>query len=191
MKSSHKLIALLLSLAALMAFTRSSHFGSSIHLPDASLAVFLIAGFLLPRFNLLALAVFGLFLLEAGSVDYYAIHMAGVNDYCFTPAYWFLIPTYAAMWLGGRWIAQHQQNSVQGALQFAGVAALSTTLAFIISNASFYLLSGKFAEMGAFDYATAVSKYFAPYFSSSMMYLAIAALIYAASNRLFATRHAH
>lgn len=191
MKSSHKLIALLLSLAALMAATRSSHFGSSLNLPDASLAVFLLAGFLLPRFNLLALAVFGLFLLEAGSVDYYAIHMAGVNDYCFTPAYWFLIPTYAAMWLGGRWIAQHPQNAVQGALQFAGVIALSTTLAFIISNASFYLLSGKFAEMGALDYATAVSKYFAPYFSSSMMYLAIAALIYTASSRLSSTRHAH
>lgn len=37
-----------LTLAALMALTRYGHFGSAVSLPDASLAVFFLAGFYLP-----------------------------------------------------------------------------------------------------------------------------------------------
>jgi hypothetical protein len=40
-----KTIAIFVSLIVLMAATRANHFGTALHLPDASLAVFLLAGF--------------------------------------------------------------------------------------------------------------------------------------------------
>ncbi len=43
-----------LALAALMILTRSHHFASAVHLPDASWAVFLLAGALLPGWRPLA-----------------------------------------------------------------------------------------------------------------------------------------
>jgi hypothetical protein len=167
----------------LMGITRTSHFGSTIHLPDATLAIFLIAGFMLPRYTWAALAVFALLLLEAGGIDYYAIAYRGVSDYCVSPAYWFLLPTYASMWLGGRWFAAQQQNLRSLAL-FTGVSWLATTIAFMISNGSFYLLSGRFTEMSVMEYTARVAKYYPPYLSSSLMYLAFAAVIYVALNQL-------
>ena len=184
MQIQTKQAVLLAGLIVLMGITRTSHFGSSIHLPDATLAIFLIAGFMLPRFTWAALAVFTLLLLEAGGIDYYAIVHRGVSDYCVSPAYWLLIPTYASMWLGGRWFASHQQNNLRGLALFGGVSWLATTVAFLISNGSFYMLSGRFTEMSIIEYAARVAKYYPPYLGSTLMYLAMAALVYAMLNQL-------
>ena len=165
-------------LILLMVLTRGSHFGSSFLLPDATLAVFLLAGLMLPRFNLTALIAFAVLLLVAGGIDYYAINMAGVSDWCVTPAYWFLIPTYACMWLGGRWFSARMQNTLVSLAQFVWAAWLSTTVAFIISNGSFYLFSGRYSEISMFDYAERVAQYYLPYLSGSLTYLAIAAVTY-------------
>ena len=67
-----KTIVIFTVLAALMAATRVHHFSTALHLPDASLAVFLLAGFYLPRWAFPALLV------EAGLVDYLAINIAMV-----------------------------------------------------------------------------------------------------------------
>ena len=101
MQIQTKQLGIFAGLVLLMAVTRGSHFGSSFALPDATLAIFLVAGFMLPRFTLTALATFIFLLLEAGGIDYYAIAYQGVSDYCVSPAYWFLIPTYASMWFAG------------------------------------------------------------------------------------------
>ena len=93
-----KKIAILATLIALMAATRMHHFGSTLHLPDASLAVFLLAGFLISSPLLL-----GALLMEAGALDYVAISYLGVDAFCVTPAYWVLIPTYATLRLAGRY----------------------------------------------------------------------------------------
>lgn len=166
------------ALILLMAITRGSHFGSSINFPDATLAIFLIAGLMLPRLNWIALAAFTTLLLEAGGLDYYAIVYRGVSDYCVSPAYIFLIPTYASMWLGGRWFSSRLQKNWQGLAIFAGTSWLATTIAFLISNGAFYLLSGRFTDMSAVEYASRVTKYYPPYLSGSLMYLAIAAFAY-------------
>lgn len=173
-------IGIFAALAVLMLFTRGSHFGSTINLPDATLAIFLIAGFMLPSFTLAALAVFTLFLLEAGGIDYYAIAYNGVNDYCVSPAYWFLIPTYASMWLAGHWFAKHNRNSPQSLALFGSMSLAATSVAFLISNGAFYAFSGKFGEMNAAEYASRVAQYYPPYVSGALMYLALAAIIYLA-----------
>ncbi|HEY6096360.1 MAG TPA: hypothetical protein VIU93_15575 [Gallionellaceae bacterium] len=173
-----KQLGILAGLALLMAVTRGSHFGSGSYLPDATLAVFLLGGFFLTGFGRAAMLVFGVLLLEAGAIDYYAVNAAGVSDWCVTPAYWFLIPTYAVMWLGGSWFAGQQQNGWRSLAQFAGVSWLATSGAFLVSEGSFYLLSGRYGDMSVGEYASGAAQYYLPYLAGSLMYLALAAVVY-------------
>src|ERR1035437_4084549 len=94
-----KSLALFALMVLLMASTRSHHFDSLTHLPDASLAVFLLAGIYLP------LLAFPALLVVAGLADYAAFNYANISDWCFSPAYWFLIPTYAVLFYAGRFYA--------------------------------------------------------------------------------------
>lgn len=167
------------ALVLLMAATRYNHFGSAVALPDASLAVFLLAGFFLPKRTWPALLAFVVLLLEAGGIDYYATEIQGISDWCITPAYWFLIPTYASLWFGGAWFAARQQNTWRSLAEFCGVAWLATTVAFVLSNASFYFLSGRVTDTGMVEYVSGVAQYYSPYLVSSLMYMSVAALLYA------------
>lgn len=176
------------ALVLFMAATRFySHFGSAVSLPDASLAVFFLAGFYLARLARPAAMALISLLLVAGGVDYYAIAFRGVSDWCFSPAYWFLIPTYACMWYAGRWYAARQKASWASMGLLAGVAWVSTTAAFLISNGSFYLLSGRFSDMSLAQYAGSVVKYYPLYLSASLMYLALAAALHALLTNLHKT----
>jgi hypothetical protein len=180
----NKSITLFALLVLLMAATRSHHFDSLTHLPDASLAAFLLAGIYLP------LAAFPALLLVAGLADYFAINYAGVSDWCFSPAYWFLIPTYAVMWYAGRFYAARHSHSWGGLALFAATALLATSAAFVISSGSFYLFSGRFAEMTALQYAGSVAKYYGQYLSGALLYLSIAACVQAVADSL-SGRSAH
>lgn len=163
-----------LGLIALMAATRVHHFASPLHLPDASLAVFLLAGFFIA-----SPVLFGALLIEAGLIDYLAITQFGVSDYCVTPAYGFLIPTYAVLWFAGRYYARIHQHSLRSAGIFAGLSFAATSVAFVISNGAFYLFSGRFAEMGMAEYASRMTQYYLPYMSGAALYLVPAAVLYA------------
>ena len=61
--TSTKKTAILVTLVALMAATRSHHFDSLTNLPDASLAAFMLAGIYLP------FAAFPALLVVAGATD--------------------------------------------------------------------------------------------------------------------------
>ncbi len=155
----------LFALMMLMALTRSDHFGSVITLPDASLAIFYLAGIFTG-----GLASFAVLLAEAALLDYIAITQFQVSDYCISPAYVFLIPTYAAMLFAGRWSAKYAALSVRDlSFQFAALLT-ATSIAFLISNGSFYLLSGKFPDMSLLEYADRVAKYYSAYMSSTVIY---------------------
>lgn len=162
-----------LGLIALMAATRSHHYGTALHLPDASLAAFLLAGFFIA-----SPVLFGVLLIEAGLVDYIAITQFNVSDYCVTPAYWFLIPTYAVLWYAGRFYARIHQNSLRSLGVFAGLSFAATSVAFFISNGAFYLFSGRFPDMGMAEYASRVAQYYVPYLSGAALYLVPAVLLY-------------
>ena len=166
-------IAVFAALVVLMASTRTHHFDSMTHLPDASLAVFLLAGFLLPS------AAFPLLLLVAGGTDYFAVNFAGVSDWCISPAYGFLIPTYAVLWMAGRYYATRHQDSLQGLGLFSGIAFAAVSVAFVISNYSFYLFSGRYADTGIVKYSASIVQDFVPYLTSAAVYLIPAVLLYA------------
>jgi hypothetical protein len=169
---SHTELAIACALAALMAATRFHHFGSALHLPDASLAVFFLGGLYLRR----PLA-FGAYAALAALIDYVAITHAGVSDWCVTPAYAFLLPTYACLWWAAGWCAKkHGLRGWSGYLRLAGALVGATVLAFLISNGSFYGLSGYFGELAPAEYAARVAKYFPSYLASTMAYVAAAVL---------------
>lgn len=171
---SQRRVLIGLGLVALMAATRMHHFGSSLHLPDASLAVFLLAGFFFA-----SPLLFGALLLEAGALDYVAITHLGVSDFCVTPAYWFLIPTYAVLWLSGRYYARIHQHSLRSLAVFAGIAFASVSAAFFISNGAFYWFSGRYTDTNMTEYLARVAKYYVPYLTSGLLYLGCAAALYA------------
>jgi hypothetical protein len=164
-------IALVLSMA--MAATRFHHFGSAVSPPDASLAVFFLAGFYLrPIF------FFPVFLAEAGLLDVAAIS-GGVSGWCVTPAYAFLIPTYASLWLGGRWYARRHHETWKTMVPLAFALFVGTSVAFLISNGSFYLLSGYFGKMSLNEYAARVAKYYPPYVAIAFFYVTLSAALHA------------
>ncbi|MFA6970245.1 MAG: hypothetical protein WC208_02475 [Gallionella sp.] len=180
-----KSFALCALLVALMAATRMHHFGSSLHLPDASLAVFLLAGFLVA-----SPLLFGALLLEAAALDYVAITHLGVSDYCVTPAYWFLIPTYATLWFAGRYAARIQQNNLRSLGMFSLVSFAAVNVAFVISNGAFYLFSGRFADVSVVQYAARIAQYYVPYVSGAVVYLVPAVMLYVLFTQR-ATREKH
>ena len=176
-------LAIACTLAALMAATRFHHFGSALHLPDASLAVFFLGGLYLRR-----AVAFGAYIGLAALVDYLAIADGGVSDWCMTPAYAFLLPTYACLWWAGVWCSRHERYGWRGYARLAGALLVAAVFAFLISNASFYGLSGYFGELSLAEYAARVAKYFPPYLASAMAYVAAAMALEAGV--VFATRTA-
>lgn len=168
-------------LAGVMLATRFHHFGSFTHLPDASLAVFFLAGFYLRR----AVYLIPLMLL-AGGIDYLATQHMGVSAYCISPAYPFLIPTYAAMWFGGRCYADRHTMTLTSLAPLAIALLISTSVAFVISNGSFYLFSGRYPDMSWAEYAQRVSMYYLPYMSGAIFYVALAALAHIGVTRVAA-----
>jgi hypothetical protein len=154
------------ALAALMGLTRFHHFGSSLNLPDASLAVFFLVGLVL------AGRWFVPFVALAAAIDYAAIGWGGVSDYCVTPAYAFLLPTYAAMTFGGMWARRAAALGLADLPRMALAALLSTALAFVISNGSFYFFSGNFGGLGLSEYVARTAHYFLPYLGWALFYVA-------------------
>ncbi|MBI5430462.1 MAG: hypothetical protein HY938_08405 [Nitrosomonadales bacterium] len=170
-----KTIAIFAALAAMMAATRFGHFGSAVTLPDASLAVFFLGGLYLSRCSARAsVAAFIILILQAGLIDYYATSVQGTSDWCMTPAYWFLIPTYGSLWLVGRWFALRHTIQGKGMIGLVLAAWAANSFAFMFSNATFYLFSERFADMGAVEYASRVSQYYSSYVSVALLYIACA-----------------
>lgn len=162
--------SLVFVLAGLIALTRFHPPASPLDLPDASLAVFFLTGcWLRPTWPFAALFV------VAAAIDYLAVTYGGVSGDCFSPAYWFLIPTYACLWYGGRRYAVHYRGLAWSSLPPLLIALWTTaSLAFLISNASFFLFSGHFPGMSGGHYALSVAKYYPPYVAGAFGYVAAA-----------------
>lgn len=144
-------------LALVMLVTRSHSLSQYMHLPDTSLASFFVLGFLVRR----AIAFGALFLLGF-AIDVVVINWFGQSDFCFTPAYWMLVPAYGTMWLAGR-IAQDRLGGRVAALP--AVAALLVAATFVselFSSGSFYFLGGRFADPTIAGFLPRLLRYFPP-----------------------------
>jgi hypothetical protein len=153
------------ALIGLMLVTRFHHFGSSIFLPDASLAVFFMAGLWFG-----GLRLFAILFIEATLIDAVAISQFNVSDYCISPAYLFLIPTYAALSFAGQIAARFKILSVHHLAMQLSLLVGATSVAFLISNGSFYALSDRYPDLSWAHYAARVVQYYPLYLSSTLVY---------------------
>ncbi|MBI3147403.1 MAG: hypothetical protein HYZ17_02685 [Betaproteobacteria bacterium] len=159
-------------LALLMVVTRSHHFATLHFLPDASWAVFFLAGFFLSRVR-----VFFILLALAAGADAYAIGVGGVADFCVSVAYPFLIPAYGALWLGGRWLAQAGRFEPRFLAQAMFAAVLAAFICELISSGSFYFWSGVVTAPGWDGFVDALWRYFPRSLGNFALYLGLAAVL--------------
>ena len=163
--------AILLALAILMAATRSHHFASTLHLPDASWAVFFLIGFYVSS----RWALGGLLAL-AGLSDYMAISWFGVSDFCVSPAYLLLAPAYGSLWLAGRWFSRRYRFHPSALLPLAGSVLAGSVVCELLSSGGFYLFSGRLAETSLAGFAAQFVEYFPATLAGMMLYLVTAAI---------------
>ena len=149
----------------MMLAIRMSHFGTAHLLPDASLAVFLLGGLLLRRgyfFIILMLLAFGM--------DVYVARNATDIGCVLSQPISVALPAYGVLWLTGVGLAGRQRYAQP--LLALSASVIGVGLAFIISNAFWYALSGKFVALNLIEFSLRVVKYFPPYLGSAMLYLA-------------------
>lgn len=173
--TSRQQFAIGTALALLMALTRSHHWATLHALPDASWAVFFLVGVYLRAFWIAPVLM-----LEAALADYVAITWGGVSSFCVSPAYWFLIPTYATLFLAGRVYARHHRLSWSALPWLAGCALAGAVLAELFSSGGFYFFSGRFAEPSLGEFIPRLVKYFPHMLSTMATYLGLAVVIHVA-----------
>lgn len=178
---------LTLPLIALMLLTRFHHFGDAFSLPDASLAVFFLAGLGFAR----RWWLLGFLMLEAAVIDYVAITHFNVSSFCVSAAYIFLIPTYAVMWFAGSYCTKFKTLTANEILLSIGVMALASSVAFLISNGSFYLLSGRYPDLSWAQYTSRMMQYYPPYTSTVLCYAVLGLIIIKLVNALPAWMENH
>lgn len=165
---------ILLTLAALMAATRGQYFAPlGHHLPDASVAVFLLGGFYLGR-----LGGFALLLGLAALIDVTAVGWGGVSAYCLTPAYGMLLPAYGSAWFFGHWYAGHHRHTSATIPRLLGTVLAAGLVAETFASGGFYLLSGRFAEPSLIGLAHSLVDYLPETILALVLYTGMAALIH-------------
>ena len=167
-------IAIGLLLAVFMILTRSHHFATMHNLADASWAIFFLAGIYLRS----AWPLLGFFALGWG-LDVAATTWGGVSDFCMTPAYIFLLPAYASLWLAGRWYAKRHQFAWRTVMPLSISIMTGLTLCELFSGGGFYFFSGRIAETSVAEFGGQLLKYFPLYIETFVFYLGIAVAVHA------------
>ncbi|OJY89072.1 MAG: hypothetical protein BGP25_10950 [Lysobacterales bacterium 63-13] len=171
--SPRQRIGIFLVLALVMASTRINHFGA---LPDASWAVFFVAGFYL-RDSLRW--VFPLLMALAVLIDFLVINSMGLNfwgHYCMSPAYAFLLVAYAVMWFGGALLQRlHREIGVRSLLLLTTVLVLATSICFVISNGSYYQLSDEVTSPSLAGWFKNMGDWYLGYLRTTLAYVSVAA----------------
>lgn len=166
---------ILLALMVLMLATRYHHFGTALHLPDASMAIFFVAGFYLA-----GTVALPLLLAEAGLIDYIAISLAGVSDFCVTPAYSMLVVAYGALWYGGALLAKkYYKPSLSSVLPAGLIAAASCLVSFAVSNGSFYWMGGRELNTSLAGWFERFMQYMPSFVSVALLYIVAFGVIHA------------
>lgn len=168
------LIAVLATLTLLMLATRTHHFASFNHLPSASIAVFFLAGMYLRNIK-----AFWFFYILTLTIDLASSYYRGQFGDCITISYPALVLSYGVMFTVGYYTRPNWQQSAWqvNIVKVALALFVASSIAFFISNGSYYALSGKFVELSWAEYATRVDKYFFKSISNPIFYVVVAMVI--------------
>jgi len=167
-------IAVFTLLTLLMLATRTHHFASLNHLPSASIAIFFLAGMYLRNIK-----VFWFFYLLSVTIDLASSYYRGQFGDCITTSYPALVLSYGIMFTLGFYTRPNwQQNAWQMNIVKVSLALfIASSIAFFISNGSYYALSGKFPDLSWAEYATRVDKYYFRSISNPVFYVISAIVI--------------
>ncbi|MFL9710921.1 hypothetical protein [Methylobacillus sp. Pita1] len=170
-----------LVLAALLIVTRGHHFAAINHLPSASWAVFFLAGvYLRPAWTFPALL--GL----AAALDFAAVTWGGVDNFCTSPAYGFLLPAYGTLWLGGRWFAKYYQFAFKSLATLAATVVASSFVCHLFSSGGFYFFSGRYTEPTLAEFLPRIAKYYPSSLGTLAFYVATAVIIHIVVKAVYA-----
>lgn len=164
-------------LALVMLVTRTHSLSNIMHLPDTSLASFFVLGFLVRR----ASAFAGLFLLGF-AIDVIVIGWFGQSSFCFTPAYWMLVPAYGTMWLAGRFGAEKLGERASALPGLVVLLTGATLVSQLFSSGGFYFLGGRFADPTLAGFMPRLGRYFPPTLYATVIWSGAAAAIMAVLN---------
>ena len=121
----------------LMLLTRGDHLLSSISLPDASFAIFLIGGMLLKKPKwFISLLTFSFV------IDLVTLSMNNTYQIPINVGYLGLLASYGIMWFFGLRI-----SNTKSFLKFAVFGVIATLITFVISTQTYNLLSGAFPDI--------------------------------------------
>ena len=124
-------------LLLVMSITRGSHLLTSVSLPDASFALFLIGGMLLKKPKwFISLFIFTVV------IDLVTLSMNTIYQIPINIGYLGLLGSYGIMWFFGSRIAHSKSFS-----KFLAFSVLATLAAFLISTQTYNLLSGAFPDI--------------------------------------------
>ncbi|WP_434987860.1 hypothetical protein [Xanthomonas melonis] len=158
-------IALMLAMTA----TRFHHVGDWLHLPDASMAVFFLGGLALRRH-----ACFALLLGLSVLIDWAAVSLAGVSDFCITAAYAALPLAYGVLWYAGRGYQAHLRPRAVSLCAAWGLGVAAAAVSFLISNGAFYWLRGRYADPHWVQYLQRAWQWGPLFVRTTALYLAVA-----------------
>jgi hypothetical protein len=126
--------------------------------------------------------------MEAALIDYLAITKLGTSDFCVSKAYVFLIGSYGAMWLGGKWCRKFTVLSLSTAAQHLMAMTVATSIAFLFSNGSFYWLSGRYPNGSFSQYVERVAMYYPAYLTSTLIYGVVIFALFSLAKSLLAAK---
>ncbi|UVE16540.1 hypothetical protein NVV93_13075 [Pseudomonas sp. LS44] len=170
--STRNQLAIGLVLGLLMAVTRGQHF-ATLNLPSASWAVFFLAGVLLrPRW------VFPALFIEASVLDFSMVAMGSVSDWCTSPAYWILVPAYAALWFGGRLYATWHRDDLRSVIVLALTVLVSAFVCHLLSSGGFFFLSGRYPEPTLAGFLPRIALYYPRFLANLTLYVGVATALY-------------
>lgn len=172
--SINLLIAVFALLTLLMLATRSHHFSSLNHLPSASIAIFFLAGMYLRNIK-----AFWFFYILTLTIDLASSYYRGQFGDCITTSYPALVLSYAAMFTAGLYTRPNWQQSTWqvNIVKVALGLFMASSIAFFISNGSYYAFSGKFPDLSWAEYASRVDKYYFKSISNPIFYVISAMVI--------------
>jgi hypothetical protein len=162
-------------LAAVMLITRTHSLSNLVHLPDTSLASFFVLGYLVRQ----PLAFAALFLLGF-AIDVVVIYVMGGSGFCFTPAYWMLVPAYGVMWFAGRFAAERlgaRLSALPATIALLAGAALVSSL---LSSGGFYFLGGRYDDPTIVGFVPRIQRYFPGTLLATLLWSGVGAAVYAA-----------
>ncbi|MGJ8692074.1 MAG: hypothetical protein ACSHW0_06295 [Thalassotalea sp.] len=177
-KPATSLIAIFVLLTLLMLATRTHHFSAFDQLPSASIAIFFLAGMYLR-----SLKSFWFFYILSIVIDLASSYYRGQLGDCLTVSYPALAFSYAAMFAAGfysraNWLKQPAVlNIALNVLKICIALFVASSIAFLISNGSYYLFSGKFPEPNWAEYTLRVDKYYFRSISNPVFYVICAVVI--------------